>query len=122
MQINHKKIKSEGIRISAEDKSKEIGRAFLYILKNDLRNQPLGYLEDLFVDENYRKQGIGTKLIEEVIRLAKTHNCYKIVATSRYESENVHRLYKKIGFEDFGKEFKMYLPPQINKSTTNTQI
>jgi len=109
MEIKYKNINIQGIRISAEDGGKEIGRAFLSVLKNDLRDEPFGYLEDLFVDENYRKQGIGTKLTKEVIRLAKTHNCYKIVATSRYESENVHRLYKKIGFKDFGKEFKMYL-------------
>lgn len=109
MQINHKNINTQGIRVSANDGDKEIGRAFLYILKNDLRDEPFGYFEDLFVDANYRKQGIGTKLIDEVIRLAKIHNCYKIVATSRYESENVHGLYKKIGFDDFGKEFKIYL-------------
>ena len=109
MRINNKKIKSEGIRISAEDGGKEIGRIFLYILKNDLRKESFGYMEDIFVDENYRKKGIGSKLIEEVIKLAKEKKCYKIVATSRYKSENVHRLYKKLGFEDFGKEFKMYL-------------
>ncbi len=101
--------------MSVEDGGREIGRAFLYILKNDLRDQPFGYFEDLFVDENYRKQGVGTKIIKELIKLAKENNCYKIVATSRHESENVHRLYKKIGFEDFGKEFKIY----INYKSTN---
>jgi GNAT superfamily N-acetyltransferase len=110
MEFSNKDIKNiQGIRISAEDNGKEIGRAFLYILKNDLHEKPFGYFEDLFVDENYRKQGVGTKLIEEVIKLAKTHNCYKIIATARHEKEKVHRLYKKFGFEDFGKEFKMYL-------------
>jgi len=109
MRVYHKNINAQGIRVSANDGDKEVGRVFLYVLKNDLRPRPFGYLEDLFVDANYRKQGIGTKLIEEAIRLAKTNKCYKIVATSRHESENVHRLYKKIGFEDFGKEFKMYL-------------
>ncbi len=109
MQINHKKINIECVRVSAEDGGKEIGRAFLYILKNNLRDEPFGYFEDLFVNENFRGQGVGTKLIKEIIRLAKDNNCYKIVATARYEKENVHGLYKKIGFEDFGKEFKMYL-------------
>ena len=108
MKINYKNSDVKGIRISAEDDGKEIGRIFLYILKNDLREEPFGYLEDLFVDENYRKKGVGSKLIEEVIRLAKEKKCYKIVATARHEKENVHRLYKKLGFEDFGKEFKMY--------------
>lgn len=114
MNINHKNLNVQGIRISVEDNGKEIGRAFLYILKNDLHAEPFGYMEDVFVDENYRKAGMGMKLVEEVIRLAKEKNCYKIVATSRYGKESVHRLYEKLGFEDFGKEFKMYLPPHLN--------
>jgi GNAT superfamily N-acetyltransferase len=109
MNINHKNLDVQGIKISIKDNGKEIGRAFLYILKNDLRAEPFGYMEDVFVDENYRKAGMGTKLVEEVIRLAKEKNCYKIVATSRYGKENVHRLYEKLGFKDFGKEFKVYL-------------
>jgi GNAT superfamily N-acetyltransferase len=109
MQISHKNINVQGIRVSVKEGNKEIGRAFLYILKNNLKKKPFGYLEDLFVDERFRRQGIGTKIIKEVINLARENNCYKIVATARYANENVHRLYKRLGFKDFGKEFKMYL-------------
>ena len=45
----------------------------------------------------------------KIIAEAKKLNCYKIVATSRYERTGVHKLYEKLGFENFGIEFKMYL-------------
>jgi len=44
-----------------------------------------------------------------VITEAKNLGYYKLVATSRYERENVHKMYEKNGFENFGIEFKMYL-------------
>jgi len=61
------------------------------------------------VEEDFRGKGIGTKIINEVIELAKKNKCYKIVATSRHERPKVHALYERFGFENFGFEFKMYL-------------
>lgn len=80
-------------------------------MNNNLKKGPFGLLEDVFVDEELRGQGIGTKIINDVIAQAKKIGCYKIVATSRFERENVHKLYEKLGFEKFGIEFKMYLHP-----------
>lgn len=109
MEIKRKNLEVKGIRFSAVVDDKEVGRVFLYILHNDIRNKKFGYFEDLFVEKEYRRQGIGSQLIKELIDLAKENNCYKIVATSRHGKDKVHEVYKKIGFADFGKEFKMYL-------------
>lgn len=106
--INKKKVKSYGIKFFVEEDGKKVARAFLYIMKNDLRKEPFGLLEDLFVDEQLRGQGIGTKLLNAVIAEAKKLDCYKLVATSRYEREGVHKMYEKAGFKNFGIEFKMY--------------
>jgi len=117
MEINKKKIESYGIKFFVEKDppkgeaggKKEVARAFLYIMTNDLKKEPFGFLEDLFVDETLRGQGIGTELLNNVIAEAKKIGCYKIVATSRHEREKVHKMYEKAGFENFGIEFKMYL-------------
>ncbi len=109
MQIKSKIIKSEAIKIFIKENGQEIGRAYLYLIKNQLRGKPYGLIEDVFVDEIYRSKGLGKKLVKELIKTAKKNQCYKIVATSRYGREKVHQLYKKLGFSDFGKEFKMYL-------------
>jgi len=106
--INKKALKASGIKFFIKKDRKEIARAFLYIMKNDLKREPFGLLEDLFVDEELRGQGIGTELLNMVIKEAKKLGCYKLVATSRYEREGVHKMYEKNGFKKFGIEFKIY--------------
>ena len=107
--INKKIVKSYGINFFVKKEGKEVARAFLYVMKNSLNKKPFGYLEDLFVDETLRGQGIGTELLNKVITEAKKIGCYKLVATSRYEREAVHKMYEKNGFKKFGTEFKMYI-------------
>lgn len=107
--INKKKVKSYGIKFFVKKDGKEVGRAFLYIMKNGLKKEPFGLLEDLFVDEKLRGHGMGTELLKTVIAEAKKIGCYKLVATSRYGKDNIHDWYKRTGFENFGIEFKMYL-------------
>ena len=106
--IEKKSVRAEGIKFFIKNDGKEVARAFLYIMNNDLKKEPFGLLEDLFVDENLRGQGIGTELLNMVISEAKKLGCYKLVATSRYEREGVHKMYEKNGFKKFGIEFKMY--------------
>ena len=108
-QINKKEVKASGIKFFIEKDGTEVARAFLYIMENNLHKEPFGFLEDLFVDESLRGQGIGTELLNMVILEAKNQGCYKLVATSRHERELVHKMYEKAGFENFGIEFKMYL-------------
>jgi GNAT superfamily N-acetyltransferase len=96
-----------GIRIFIEDKGKEVAHAYLYFIQNDLKPKRYGLMEDVFVDESLRGQGIGTKLVKKIIKLAKENDCYKLIGTSRYEREKVHALYERLGFKDWGKEFRI---------------
>jgi len=107
MKIKKKVIKGKGIKFFVEIDGEEVGRAFLYILKNDLHEKPFGFLEDVYINENLRGQGIGSQLLGEVINEAKIGGCYKIVATSRHSRPKVHKLYKHIGFKNQGIEFRL---------------
>ena len=109
MKIKKDKVIAEGTRFSVEVKGKEVARAFLYILRNDLHDNPFGLLEDLFVDEHLRGQGAGTALVKTVIEEARANGCYKLIAGSRYARERVHRLYEKLGFQKHGIEFRLNL-------------
>jgi len=95
------------IKFSAEDSGKSVGRAYLYILKNDLHEEPFGFLEDVFVEEEYRQKGIGRALVEASITEAENLGCYKLIATSRREKPELHEWYKKFGFKDHGLEFRI---------------
>jgi len=109
MFMKKQKINAEGIKFSIKKDNKEVARAYLYLMKNDLHKQPFGLMEDVFIDESLRGKGHGTKIIKEIIKEAKKQNCYKLIATSRYPRDKVHKLYKKLGFRDWGKEFRINL-------------
>lgn len=98
-----------GIRLSLREEGKEVGRAWLYVLRNDLHDRPFGFVEDVFIDASCRGKGYGTKLVEELIAEAKRQNCYKMVLTSRNVKPEVHRFYDKCGFAEWGKEFRLDL-------------
>jgi len=100
-------VYAEGVRFAiTNDEGEEIGRAFLYVMNNDLHEEPFGFLEDVYVSEQARGQGVGSQLIDKVIETARQRGCYKIVATSRFEREQVHTFYEKFGFENRGYEFR----------------
>ena len=107
MPIKYENKNCLGIKIITEEDGKVIGRAYLYILYNDLHKEPFGFLEDLYVDESVRGQGIGKKLVYAIIEKAKENDCYKLVANSRNSRKEIHEFYKKFGFKDYGKEFRI---------------
>jgi len=105
--IKIKKVSGKELKILILEKNKEIARVFLYILTNDLHKEPFGLVEDVFVKENYRDKGYGTKIMKVLIEEAKKSGCYKLICTSRFSRPKVHRFYKKLGFEKHGYEFRM---------------
>ena len=107
MEIKYEDKNCSGVKVTAEIDGKEVGRAYLYLMNNDLHKRPFGFMEDVFVNEDCRGKGVGKKLVTEVIEKAKENDCYKLVCTSRYGKEKVHMLYEKLGFKDYGKEFRI---------------
>jgi GNAT superfamily N-acetyltransferase len=108
-QIRRKEQPARGVRFSIEGADGEVARAYLYIMTNDLHAAPFGLLEDVFVVESERGSGLGTTLVEEVVAAARTAGCYKLVATSRASRPKVHALYERLGFTNYGVEFRMDL-------------
>ncbi len=100
-----------GLRLSFAENGREIGRTFLYTLRNELHSQPFGYLEDVFVEDQHRGRGIGTELVRAAIALAAARGCYKVVATSRFSRVAVHSWYEKeFGLALHGYEFRLDIP------------
>ncbi len=107
--IEEKLLQSNFYKFEYMIDGKPVGRAFLFIIYNDLHQKPYGLLEDVFVEEEYRSRGIGKELVKQVIKKAKELGCYKLIATSRFEREYVHRLYENLGFKKWGYEFRLDL-------------
>lgn len=107
MEIVNIDKQSPAIKFIAKENGKEIGRAFLYLIYNDLHSEPYGLLEDVFVDETGRGKGIGNALVLAVIDEAKKKGCYKLIATSRTSRSQIHAWYERLGFKQYGLEFRM---------------
>ena len=109
MKITTNEVAARGIKFAVVENDREVARAYLYLMHNDLHTKPFGLLEDVYVIENKRGEGLGTKLVEQLMEEAKNQECYKLIATSRKSRPKVHQLYKRLGFEEYGLEFRINL-------------
>lgn len=109
--FQEREVAARGVRLSVFHEETEIGRAYLYILSNDLHTPPFGLLEDVFVHEKHRSRGVAGELLQAVIAHARAEKCYKLIATSRDDGsrEPVHYWYQRLGFRSWGTEFRMDL-------------
>ncbi|MBP9749816.1 MAG: GNAT family N-acetyltransferase [Candidatus Pacebacteria bacterium] len=100
-----------GFRFAEDHDGVEVGHAYLYVLRNDLHDRPFGFLEDLFVESEYRQHGVGAHLHDRVVARARKMGCYKLIATSRNDGARdvVHAWYGRLGYRDYGTEFRMDL-------------
>ena len=107
MNINTEAITAKGIKISLVEGDKEVARTYLYLMHNNLHQEPFGLLEDVYVDESQRGKGLATKLVQQAIAAAQEQGCYKLIATSRTRRSKVHQLYQRLGFQERGIEFRI---------------
>ena len=57
------------------------------------------HLDDLCVDEKYRRQGIGEALYQKVVEEAKKNNCYEITLNAWPGNEAALKFYEKMGLK-----------------------
>lgn len=64
-----------------------------------LRNPGLiGQIDEFVVDETVRRQGVGTRLLEACVELAKTRGCGKLELDSSFHRTWAHEFYERRGF------------------------
>jgi GNAT superfamily N-acetyltransferase len=59
----------------------------------------IAYLYAMVVDEKFRGRGIGTRLIEEVLKRSKARGMKRVELDSGFPRERAHRFYEKLGFD-----------------------
>src|ERR1700722_263924 len=83
--------------IVAKDSKMIIGMATIHIVNN--MGKRIAHLDDVVVDEGYRRQGFGTKMIYELIEVAKLKGVSQIRLTSRSARVAANKLYQQTGFK-----------------------
>ncbi len=73
-----------------------------------------GYIFNVAVDNEYRKQGIGSALVETLVTYAKKNNLCFLTLEVRESNENARSLYEKFGFIKVGERKNYYSAPAEN--------
>jgi ribosomal protein S18 acetylase RimI-like enzyme len=106
-QLTSRKVQIDG------KKMLEIPNLFCYVIEDNnklvgfaaltLRFVPtkgyVGVIEDVVIDEKYRKQGLGTKLINKLLTKAKERGVFAVELTSNPKRKIARKLYQKLGFK-----------------------
>ena len=83
--------------------SKIVGIAHYRTMPRPIKGQYIGFLDDLFVEPEFRNQKIAQKLINHLKSLSKSNNWDGIRWITHSSNENAKKLYNKIanntGFE-----------------------
>ena len=58
-----------------------------------------GRIEDIIIHKDHRRQGLGKKLVQELIKIAKDKKIKSIHLTSSPKRVEARNLYKILGFE-----------------------
>jgi len=61
------------------------------------------YLAGVAVDEEFRRQGVGSLILDQGINLARKKGCERVVLDVALDNLGAKRLYEKIGFKVFNK-------------------
>ena len=89
--------------ICFELEGKIVGIAHYRTMPRPIKGQYIGFLDDLFVDPDFRAQKIAQKLISHLKSLSKTNNWQGVRWITHSSNEHAKKLYDKIanntGFE-----------------------
>lgn len=73
-----------------------------------------GYIFNVAVDSEHRKQGIGSALVETLVTYAKKNNLCFLTLEVRESNKNARSLYEKFGFIKVGERKNYYSSPTEN--------
>lgn len=86
----------------------DIGAGFLVAQKNNnvvgyiifwIQKNNEGHIISLAVDEKYRRQGIGTRLVNSAIKILKKFNVKEVSLEVRKSNKVAIKFYKALGFK-----------------------
>ena len=105
-----KSLFEDGTIWVALDDNKVIG-----YLAGNIKGKPsyatktIAELDNFYIEEEYRRQGIGKRLVEEFRNYCISKEIEEIKVTASAKNKNAREFYQKNGFEEFEITYKMKL-------------
>lgn len=79
-----------------------------YFVLSDVGHGDL-YIAELAIDKSLRGQGLGKKVLLEVIDYARGKNLDRIILDADFRNHAAKRLYEKLGFREYNKKRVKFL-------------
>ena len=99
---------SPPFKILLAEINKEItGYAFYFFTYSSFLSRKTLYLEDIFITDKYRNQGIGKLFFQKLIKTAKKNKCGRMEWVVLDWNINAIKFYDKLGAREL-KEWKTY--------------
>lgn len=85
--------------------------AYIYAkkIKDDVSKNTSYLIDGLYVEEEYRNQGIAKKLIKEIIKICSVNDCSNIDINVMYKNELAKKLYKALNFNELKLTLRLEL-------------
>ena len=83
--------------IVANDEERIVGMATIHIVNN--MGKRIAHVDDVVISDAYRRQGLGTKILCELINVAKSRGVSQLRLTSRSARVAANKLYQQMGFK-----------------------
>ncbi|OUL33503.1 GNAT family N-acetyltransferase [Nostoc sp. T09] len=74
---------------------------------------PVAYIEGIYVKSEYRKQGVGTYLIQYAQQWAREHGCLEIASDALLDNTGSYQFHRQVGFQEVERivTFIKQVPP-----------
>lgn len=72
--------------------------SLLYSISTALGGK-VAILEDMIIRKDYRKMGLGKKLLGEAIRFSKERNCLRLTLLTDFDNDVAIQFYQQFGFK-----------------------
>lgn len=76
------------------------------VLEHKIRGGRAGHIEDIVIDKEYRKLGLGQFLVNFILEFATSAGCYKVSLQCATSNQG---FYRSIGFEQSGLAMQRFL-------------
>lgn len=93
---------SRDLKLSAFSDNTEIGKIEAWLVIDEIQ------INDVIVNEAYRRNGIASAMLEKLFDFAREHACRKITLEVREGNTPAIKLYEKHGFTQVGKRENYY--------------
>lgn len=88
-----------GLIVVARQGGRVVGMANLLYTVSTALGDRVALLEDMVVSPNARGSGVGSRLLEHAIQLARLNGCKRITLLTDHDNEAAQRFYQRRGFD-----------------------